>query len=62
MDVTSLKDSLSSEKHAHNVKRYLTICHGVKFLREDTNKLTEKNSVEEYGTRRNNIWLRKSLS
>lgn len=42
MDVTCLKDSLSSEKHAHNLKRYLAICHGVKFLREDKNKLTGK--------------------
>lgn len=44
MDVTCLKDSLSSEKHAYNLKSYLAICHGVKILREDKNKLTgEKN-------------------
>lgn len=42
MDVTCLKDSLSSEKYAHNLKRYLAICHSVKFLKEDKNKLMEK--------------------
>lgn len=45
MDVTCLKDSLSSEKHAHNLKRYLAICHGVKFLREDKNKLMGKKRI-----------------
>lgn len=42
MDGTYLKDSLSSGKYAHNLKRKLAICHGVKFLREEKNKLMEK--------------------
>lgn len=42
MDVSCLKDSLSSEKHAHNLKRYLAICHAVKILREDKTSSGEK--------------------
>lgn len=49
MDVSCLKDSLSSEKHAHNLKRYLAICHAVKILREDkTSSGEKKKSVEAH--------------